>query len=198
MSPTNGPFYVATTNAHKVEELQALFGDAVSVQPAPAGYAAPDEDEPTYTGNARLKAEALVRQFGFPALADDSGLEVDALDGAPGLHTARWADTPEARLQKLEQGLSGVAPAQRGARFVCALVAVWPDGTSTTVEATVDGRIATERRGVGGFGYDPLFELPELGRTMAELSAVEKNHFSHRARAVRALLDAWALPVAPA
>ena len=186
-----GPFYLATTNAHKVEELQALFGDAVLLRPAPAGYVAPDEDEPTYAGNARLKAEALVRQFGVAALADDSGLEVDALGGAPGLHSARWADTAEARLQKLEQSLVGTPDDRRGARFVCALVALWPDGTTTSVEGTVSGRIPHHRGGVGGFGYDPLFELPELGCTMAELSAEDKNRYSHRARAVRSLLQAW-------
>lgn len=191
MGMPSGPLYVATGNAHKVEELQALFGPGVDLRPAPAGYEAPDEDEPTYEGNARLKAEALVRQFGVPALADDSGLEVDALDGAPGLVSARWADTAEARLQKLEQALAGVPRDRRGARFVCALVVVWPDGRSESVFEACAGRIAERRSGRGGFGYDPLFELPERGLTMADLPAAEKNRLSHRGRAVQALLALW-------
>jgi XTP/dITP diphosphohydrolase len=191
MARPDGPLYVATTNAHKVEELQALFGNTVELRPAPATYVAPEEDAPTYEGNARLKAEALVRQFGLPALADDSGLEVDALDGAPGLHSARWAETAEARLQKLETAMAGVPVDERGARFVCALVVARPDGRSDTATGICDGRIALARRGEGGFGYDPLFEVPGRGLTMAEVPAAEKNRISHRARAVQALVASW-------
>lgn len=191
MAMPSGPLYVATGNAHKVEELQALFGDAVDLRPAPAAFEAPEEDAPDYLGNARLKAEALVRQFGLPALADDSGIEVDALGGAPGVISARWAESAEARLQKMETSLAGVPPEQRSARFVCALVVAYPDGRSETAVGTCEGRIATARKGDGGFGYDPLFELPERGLTMAELPAEEKNRISHRGRAVQALLAQW-------
>jgi XTP/dITP diphosphohydrolase len=192
MAKPAGPLYVATTNAHKVEELQALFGGLIELRPAPAAYEAPEEDAPDYLGNARLKAEALVAQFGLPALADDSGLEVDALGGAPGLISARWAETAEARLQKLEMALAGVATAQRGARFVCALVAAWPDGRTDMAVGVCEGRIATARAGAGGFGYDPLFELPARGVTMADLPADEKNRISHRGQAVAAMLAQWA------
>jgi XTP/dITP diphosphohydrolase len=191
MARPNGPLYVATGNAHKVEELQTLFGDLIELRPAPAAFEAPEEDAPDYLGNARLKAEALVRQFGLPALADDSGIEIDALGGVPGVHSARWAPTAEERLQKLEAALAGVATEQRGARFVCALVVAWPDGQSETAVGICEGRIATARKGEGGFGYDPLFELPERGLTMAELPADEKNRISHRGRAVQALLSRW-------
>lgn len=182
------PVYVATTNAHKVEELQAIVGDALTLRPAPAGFVPPEENAPDYLGNARLKAEALVRQFGVTALADDSGLEVAALGGAPGLHSARYAPTSEARLAKLLAALRGVPPAARQARFVCALVLVRPDGMELSVQETVEGRIALAVAGGGGFGYDPLFELPERGLTIAEVPAEEKNRISHRGRAVRALL----------
>ena len=127
---------------------------------------------------------------GLPAIADDTGLEVEALGGRPGVHAARYAG-PHAsyadNLRKLLGELSGVPPARRGARFRTVVVACWPDGVEIGAEGTLEGRITESPRGAGGFGYDPVFEVEDRGRTLAELGAGEKNALSHRARAVRSL-----------
>lgn len=144
----------------------------------------------SFAGNARLKAEALASATGLPALADDSGLCVDALGGAPGLYSARWAG-PEAsdadRNAKLLLALADVPPELRTARFVCATALALPGGPTVTSEGVCEGILLDAPRGTSGFGYDPLFLLPGPNRTMAELTPEEKNTLSHRAQAVSRL-----------
>jgi XTP/dITP diphosphohydrolase len=145
---------------------------------------------------AALKATAYARASGLPTLADDSGLEVDALDGAPGIYTARYAGpgaSDQDRYRKLLGKLGDIPLAQRTARFRCAVAVAHPDGHVQVAEGTCKGRIAFAPSGAHGFGYDPVFIVPEFGRTMAELPSAIKNRISHRARAIRAaapLLDA--------
>jgi XTP/dITP diphosphohydrolase len=153
------------------------------------GARLPAETGPTYRDNALLKARAAARLTGALALADDSGLEVDALGGAPGVHSARWGGPDldgAGRCARLLQALRGVDEARRTARFRCVLALVEPGGREALVEGVVEGRIAEAPRGRGGFGYDPVFYYPPLGRTFAELSAPEKAEVSHRGRAARA------------
>lgn len=153
-----------------------------------------DENADSYEGNAWLKASAALRATGVAALADDSGLEVAALDGYPGLRTARIAPDQEAR-NRLVLGRLAASGAPRPwcARFVCALALALPGMGPLVYRAEVDGEIVEPRDGGGGFGYDPLFLLPEVGRTFAELSPEEKHRRSHRGLAVRALLESGAL-----
>ena len=193
---------IATGNQGKLREFRALFdalddaGDWELVGPAEVGLEGFEvvEDGDTYAANAGRKARAYANAAGLPSLADDSGLEVDALDGAPGLYSARYAgeDADDAANRaKLLAALDGVADEQRSARFRCLVGIAFPYTTNVRLgEGVVEGRIAVDERGDLGFGYDPLFELPD-GRRMAELSTAEKNRISHRARA---LADArWAL-----
>lgn len=185
--------YLATTNAHKLTEFQPLLGDAPFELSAMPEAVEVEETGSTFVENARLKARTCAERFGVPCLADDSGLAVRALGGRPGIASARYAPTDPERIAKLLGELS--EQSDRGASFHCALVLAHPDGGEVAVEGVVAGRVAEAPRGRGGFGYDPVFELPELGKTYAELSASEKNERSHRAVAVRLLLDA--LKVAP-
>jgi len=142
----------------------------------------------TYRENAFLKAHALADASGLPALADDSGLEVDALDGAPGIRSARFhPGSDEVRYLALLKALEGVPAESRGARFRCVAALVLPDGREFSTEGVFEGRIDTVASGDGGFGYDPVFFVPEAGKTMAELTAAEKNRISHRARAAQAM-----------
>ena len=193
---------IATGNQGKLREFRALFdalddaGDWELVSPAEVGLEGFEvvEDGDTYAANAGRKARAYANAAGLPSLADDSGLEVDALDGAPGLYSARYAgeDADDAANRaKLLAALHGVAGDQRSARFRCLVGIAFPYTTNVRLgEGVVEGRIAVDERGDLGFGYDPLFELPD-GRRMAELATAEKNRISHRARA---LADArWAL-----
>jgi XTP/dITP diphosphohydrolase len=182
----------ATRNRHKVAELRALV--------APLGFevlsldevAVPDvvEDAPIFAGNAEKKARATFAATGLASLADDSGLEVDALDGAPGVRSARYAGEHDdaANNAKLLRELAAVSDEKRTARFRCALAFLDARGL-VTADGTCEGRIAHERRGAGGFGYDPLFLVEGGARTMAELSPEEKNRVSHRGRALRALAE---------
>jgi XTP/dITP diphosphohydrolase len=183
----------ASGNRHKVAEIAAML--------RPRGWEVVpltltvDEDAPTFVGNAEKKARAALAQSGLPSLADDSGLEVDALDGAPGVRSARWAGEPcddAANNRKLMAELAGVEDARRTARFRCALVFVDGDGTRLVGEGACEGRIGHAPRGSAGFGYDPLFLVAgdAAARTMAELSPDEKNRISHRARALEALVRA--------
>ena len=197
---------LATNNAGKVAELRLLLAsvpgmDRVSLlTPRDWPDTLPDvaETGATFEENARLKVQSLAEATGLAALADDSGLCVDALGGAPGVHSARWAGAgadDALRNAKLLAALAGVPTAERAARFVCAIALALPDGTVQTAEGTCNGRILEAPRGSGGFGYDPLFLLPDLGRSFAELTPSEKNFRSHRARAVAALapiLSQWA------
>ncbi len=184
---------VATSNQGKLREIRALLeplGIRV-VSAREAGFKGDIEEVgESFEENARLKAETVARALGKPALADDSGLEVDALGGAPGVRSARYAGegaTDEANNRKLLEALRGLPPEQRGARFVCVMCLVTPQGRCITARGELAGRIALEPRGEGGFGYDPVFELPELGVSVAEISPEEKNRISHRARALQSL-----------
>ena len=156
-----------------------------------AGLAAPDETGATFAENAALKARHAADGSGQLALADDSGLEVDALGGAPGVRSARWAGAgadDEANRRRLIRELAGVPEDRRTGRFRCAIAVARPVGPVEVVEGALEGRLLTEPRGTGGFGYDPLFLLPERGLTLAELPLDEKNAVSHRARALERAL----------
>ena len=189
---------IASGNAHKIREMRTLLDPDVweIVTPAEAGIADLDvvEDGDSFQANAAKKARAYANAAGLPALADDSGLEVDALDGAPGVYSARYAGdgaTDADNRAKLLDALADVPAANRGARFRAVVALSFPYGPNVRFgEGAVEGHIATDARGESGFGYDPIFELPD-GRRMAELTSDEKNAISHRGRAVRDL--AWAL-----
>jgi XTP/dITP diphosphohydrolase len=189
---------LATANEHKVRELAELLSAVphlrlLSLRDFPA-VQMPEETGATMRDNARLKAQHCARQSDLPALADDSGLEVDALDGAPGVISARWVAGSDAdRTNALLAALQSTPPAQRTARYRCAICLAQPDGSIQEVEALCEGRIAREWRGANGFGYDPIFEItdatgapPEYcGQTLAEAPPAVKALISHRARAVR-------------
>jgi len=182
---------LATHNAGKRREwVELLAGLRVDVVlPEEIGLSSEvKETGTTYTENAFLKAHALADASGWPALADDSGLEVDALDGAPGIHSARFhPGSDEVRYLALLKALTGVPAEERGARFRCVAALVLPDGREFSTEGLCEGRIDPAASGDGGFGYDPVFFVPEAGKTMAELTAAEKNRISHRARAAQAM-----------
>lgn len=186
-------FILATFNRDKLRELAALLGlSGVALQALcdVPGAAAPEETGATLRENALLKARAALARTGRPAIADDTGLEVDALGGRPGIHAARYAGpaaTYADNRAKLLVELDGVDSARRTARFRCACVACLPDGRELVAEGVLEGRITPAPRGENGFGYDSLFEVADLGRTLAELPDEEKNALSHRARAVHAL-----------
>src|SRR5207248_311131 len=151
--------------------------------------ACPAKRDTSYMDNAVAKARAVAAATGLPALGDDSGLEVDALGGAPGIHSARWAPSDAERIEKLLAALRDVPEASRGASFRCVVALAWPDGRVETAEGTCTGRIALSRLGKGGFGYDPIFVSHDLGTTFAAASEDEKRRVSHRGRAMRALGD---------
>lgn len=182
---------VATHNRGKLEEIAHLlepFGVSV-VGAAELNLPVPEETETSFAGNARLKAEAAARATGLPALADDSGLEVEALDGAPGVYTADWAETPQGRdfamaMTRVRDELDArAAPEPRRARFCCTLALAWPDGGCEIFEGHVEGRIVWPMRGTQGHGYDPIFQPDGHGQTFGEMDRWDKNHISHRARA---------------
>lgn len=184
---------LASGNRKKAAELAAILGDltgarfeVLSLVDFP-GLVSPEETGATFLENARIKARAGAAGSGLPTLGDDSGLAVDALGGAPGIFSARYAEGDDrARCEKLLRELASVPPGQRAARFVCAAVFALPNGREEFAEGTCDGAIALEQRGAGGFGYDPVFLLPD-GRMMAELDPAQKAAVSHRGRALRQL-----------
>jgi XTP/dITP diphosphohydrolase len=188
---------VASRNQHKLREIAALFEEAglgwelVTID-ALAPDAALIEDEPTFEENALVKARQAQAATGLPAIADDSGIEVDALGGLPGVRSARYAGDPcdDARNNaKLLDALSGVPPERRTARYRCA--AAFVDGAREVVRSgACEGRVLEAGRGTGGFGYDPLMLIESLAKTMAELTPAEKNGISHRAEAFKALAAA--------
>jgi len=181
----------ATANPYKAAEIAAILGDTVELEPRPAWVPDVVEDADTLEGNARLKATAVAAATSLPALADDTGLEVDALGGAPGVYSARYAGehaTYADNVARLLQALAGVAPARRTARFRAVMVVAWPDGRELVADGVCEGMIAEAPRGDGGFGYDPVFVPADGdGRTFAEMSGAEKDEVSHRGRAVRAV-----------
>lgn len=187
---------VATQNAGKLAEIRTALDISgwEFVTPADLGASPIDVDETgtTFEENARLKARAYHEAFGLPALADDSGLEVDALGGAPGVYSSRYAGDccggDAANNARLMMELEGVPAGQRTARFRSVIVFIDGQGDETVAEGVCEGAIGFEPRGAGGFGYDPLFEpLATPGRTMAELDMTEKNAISHRGEALRVL-----------
>ncbi len=186
-------FLLATNNPGKVSELMDLLGDLPVEWKLPAHFPhlnlMVEESEDTCAENARLKAEASARACGLPTLADDSGLEVDALGGAPGVHSARFGGpglSPRGRWRLLLEKLEGIPPAARTARFRCVMAIALPGGPTRLVEGACEGQIALAPAGEGGFGYDPVFYLPEWGLTLAQLPGSEKRRLSHRGQAARA------------
>ena len=185
---------LASANPDKVAEISAILSAAVSgldLAPRPADLADVDETGTTLLENARLKAAAIAAATGEAAVADDTGLAVDALDGAPGVYSSRFAGvdaTYADNVAKLLRELDGIAPDRRTARFETVALVRWPDGREVAATGAVQGVISTEARGEGGFGYDPVFVPDEGdGRTFAELRPEEKHALSHRGRAFRAL-----------
>ena len=185
----------ASANPDKVREINEILASCgVVLEPRPSTIPDVEEDAATLEGNARLKAVAIAEATGAAALADDTGLEVNALGGAPGVRSARYAGEPsnsELNIAKLLADLNAagaITPDQRRARFRTVVLIRWPDGSETIAEGTVAGVIATERQGEGGFGYDPVFAPDEGdGRTFAEMDPSEKHEISHRGRALRLL-----------
>ncbi|GAA5123814.1 RdgB/HAM1 family non-canonical purine NTP pyrophosphatase [Alloalcanivorax gelatiniphagus] len=190
--------FLASGNAKKIQEMQRILAEHVpdievlgihDVE----GYVEPVEDQPTFEGNALLKARAGVAATGLPSIADDSGLCVDALNGMPGVLSARWSGPPKSDERNnalLLDQLHDVPDERRGAHFACAVAFVQPDGRERVVEGRMDGRIIREQRGSGGFGYDVVFVAVEHdaeGLTSAELGPGEKDRISHRGRALREL-----------
>ena len=184
---------LATRNAHKLDELRrilAAHGLDIDLRSVADFANAPEvpETESTFAGNALLKARAICAATGLPAVADDSGLCVDALNGMPGILSARWAGghgDDAANLRLVLDQLSDTPDTRRGAAFVCAAAVVLPDGTERAVEGSVDGSIIREPRGDGGFGYDPIFVPTGYALTFAQIPAAEKDAMSHRGRALQ-------------
>lgn len=181
---------LATTNTGKIREIEALMPQ-FKFLPRPAEVPDVEETASTFLGNARLKAQALVKATGRPALADDSGLEVDAIDGAPGVRSARFAGesaTDAQNIAKLLDALTGIPAEKRTARFRTTVVLLFPDGREVVADGIVEGRIVEEARGENGFGYDPVFMASVTGdRTFGQISSTEKNAISHRGAALRNL-----------
>jgi XTP/dITP diphosphohydrolase len=194
---TGGRLVVATHNAGKLAEIAALFdGRPVKVVSAGAlGLPEPPETETSFVGNARIKAHAAARASALPALADDSGIEVDALDGAPGVHTADWAETPggrdfaQAMTRTWDELEARGAPEPRTARFRCTLVLAWPDGHDEVFEGAVEGRVVWPMRGDRGHGYDPMFLPDGYDVTFGQMDPSLKNRISHRAQAFARLVE---------
>ena len=187
---------IATHNAGKRDEIAALLApyQVTLTSNADHGLQEPEETETTFVGNARIKAHAAAKATGLPALADDSGIEIDALDGAPGVYTADWAETPQGRdferamrvtWDKLE---AANAPEPRTARFCCTLVLAWPDGHDEVFAGVMPGRIVWPMRGDQGHGYDPIFQPDGFDTTFGEMDRWKKNEISHRADAFQKLI----------
>ncbi|MBC9246252.1 RdgB/HAM1 family non-canonical purine NTP pyrophosphatase [Paracoccus sp. 11-3] len=194
---TQNKLLIATHNAGKLAEMRALLeprGIEV-VGAAEMGLGEPVETEDNFIGNARIKARAAVTATGLPALSDDSGISVDALNGAPGVYTADWAETGNGRdfpmaMQRTWDELEAVnAPAPRTAQFRCTLVLMWPDGHDEVFEGVLPGQVVWPPRGTEGHGYDPIFMPEGADITLGEMSAEQKNRLSHRARAVAKMLE---------
>lgn len=193
---TDKEILVATHNAGKLEEMVELFTPyGVKVTGAVEhNLPAPEETETTFVGNARIKAHAAAKATGLPALADDSGIEIDALDGAPGVYTADWAETPSGRdfvmaMTRAHNELEAKdAPHPRTARFRATLVLAWPDGHDEVFAGKIDGQVVWPMRGAEGHGYDPMFMPDGRDITLGQMSHEEKNMISHRADAFKKLI----------
>lgn len=198
-------FVLATANPDKAREIAEILGSGVELEPRPVWVDEVEETGETLLDNARLKARAIASATSRPAIADDTGLEVDALDGAPGVYSARYSGEGATYASNVAKLLDEMGPTEaRTARFRTVAVVLWPDGREVIGDGVIEGTISAEARGHGGFGYDPVFVPGEGdGRTFAEMSAEEKNEVSHRGRAFRALgrelasvgeLDPFSLP----
>ncbi len=189
---------IATHNRGKLEEIERLLAPyrIAVTSAAELGLPEPAETEDSFVGNARIKAHAAARGSSLPALADDSGLEVAALGGAPGVYTADWAETPNGRdfglaMQRTWDELEAIAaPEPRLARFCCTLVLAWPNGKDVYFQGFVSGKLIWPPRGTQGHGYDPMFQPDGRAETFGEMDRWEKNQISHRAEAFRQLVDA--------
>ncbi|MGA7954385.1 MAG: RdgB/HAM1 family non-canonical purine NTP pyrophosphatase [Gloeobacterales cyanobacterium] len=192
MHPNYKNLVLASGNPGKLKELQNYLeptGWRVEAKPTDLE---PEETGATFSENARIKAQAVATFLGKPALADDSGLEVRSLAGRPGVHSARYGPNDQGRINRLLAELKDQA--DRSARFVCALCIVGPDGSVwLETEGICEGEILTEPRGTGGFGYDPVFYVPQLDKTFAQLTSEEKLQYSHRGKALSALKEQWEL-----
>ncbi|MBE1294044.1 MAG: RdgB/HAM1 family non-canonical purine NTP pyrophosphatase [Rhodobacteraceae bacterium] len=188
---------VATHNAGKLAEItEILAPHGVSVVGAgDMDLPEPEETEDTFVGNARIKAHAAAKATGLPALSDDSGITIDALDGAPGVYTADWAETGNGRdfmkaMTRANDEITAKGPdAPRSAQFRCTLVLAWPDGHDEVFEGVMAGDLVWPIRGEGGFGYDPMFKPDGYDVTCAEMPKEEKNQISHRGRALKAFVE---------
>ncbi|MGC4190155.1 MAG: RdgB/HAM1 family non-canonical purine NTP pyrophosphatase [Thermomicrobiales bacterium] len=193
LGDTRPTIVLASENQGKLRELRALVGDLADIHDLSTyRLTLPEETGETFADNARAKAEFVSAATGLIALADDSGLEVDTLDGLPGVRTARYAGegaTDAANRQKLLAALAETPDRDRGARFVSFVAIAQPDTGTMLFSGTCDGAVAREERGEGGFGYDSIFQLPD-GRMMAELSSDQKNAISHRGQAMRSAMPA--------
>lgn len=184
MPEAKSTLLLATGNRHKLAEVAAILGDDWQVEGHDADV---PETGTTFEENALIKARAVAASTGQLTVADDSGIEVDALGGAPGIHSARWTEESD-WVPRVLRELEGVSEAKRTCRYVCAAAAVWPDGREVVVRGTVEGTVPQAPRGTGGFGYDPIMVPDEGdGRTFAEMSDAEKHALSHRGRAFRTL-----------
>lgn len=195
---TGDTIVVATHNAGKQREIETLlkpFGVRV-LSAADLGLDEPEETEDSFAGNARIKAHSAARASGHPSLSDDSGIRVDALDGAPGVFTADWAETPTGRDFPMAMGKvwslleERAAPEPRTAHFACTLCLAWPDGHDEIFEGTVRGRLVWPMRGDRGFGFDPMFQPDGEAETFGEMAPDRKHAISHRARAFEQLIRA--------
>lgn len=191
----NGKIIFATGNADKVKEIRMIMEDTgmevISMKEAGIRIDI-EENGQSYEENALIKARAVAEYADATVMADDSGLEIDYLNKEPGIHSARYLgeDTSyRIKNQNLIDRLAGVPDEERTARFVCAIAAVLPDGRELTTRATIEGRIGYEEKGCHGFGYDPIFYVPEFGKTTAELTEEEKNQVSHRGKALRLMKE---------
>ncbi len=184
---------IATNNIGKVKEIKAILSGHNVMSQAEAGlHVEPIEDGDSFAANALIKARALRELTDMAVIADDSGIEVDALDGAPGIYSARFAGehgTPEQCNEKMLRSLEGVPFEKRTARYVCAMAFIEPNGRENVFEGTCEGYIIDECRGTNGFGYDPMFYKPEFGKTFGELDSALKDKVSHRYNALKKLSD---------
>ncbi len=186
---------LASKNAHKAKEMQAILGEGIEIVTLDKIVAANIdviEDGTTFEENAIKKATEIMQATGLPTIADDSGLCVDALDGRPGIYTARFAGeeaTDDENISKLISELDGVEEKKRTARFVCVIALAVPDEAVKTYRGECEGRILTKRQGENGFGYDPVFYVPQYEKSMAELPSEVKNSISHRFKALKKLKE---------
>ena len=185
---------LASQNQHKLVELSAILsqlGFEIALESEYGLHVDVDETGTTFEENSLLKAEAVMKASGMPVLADDSGLMVDALDGAPGVYSARYGhkSSDAERIAYLLENLKDVPAEKRTAKFVCVITCLWPDGRRIVARGECPGQILFAPKGTGGFGYDPVFYLPELEKTYAELAPEEKNAISHRGNALKILKE---------